>query len=83
MKGAPLSFCQGDISGETINRSSMPTRERERERDKHEKEYRLGRRVPSDGATRDYPTARVYTRLYGRARISYAVSKLVAPRRVG
>lgn len=46
--------------------------------DGHGEEYR---RVPSDGATSDYPTARLHAPLYGRAHISYAVGKLVAPPR--
>lgn len=46
--------------------------------DGHGEEYR---RVPFDGATSDYPTARLHAPLYGRAHISYAVGKLVAPPR--
>jgi len=38
--------------------------------------------VPSDGATSDYPTARLHAPLYGRAHISYAVDKLVALPRI-
>jgi len=44
---------------------------------RHGKEHR---RVPFDGATSDYP-ARLHAPLYGRAHISYAVGKLVAPPR--
>lgn len=46
--------------------------------DGHGEEYR---RVPSDDATSDYLTACLHAPLYGRAHISYAVGKLVAPPR--